>query len=231
MQKSPSERTTLTADEASTIFHEMGHAIHCLLSDCQYVSTSGTSVPRDFVELPSQILEHWCSKPEVLRMYAKNENGEIIPDELIKKIESVGAFNAGFSMSERFAAAYLDMEYHVIGSKDEIKDVLAFEKKAMDKIGLISQIPPRYRSTYFSHVFGGGYAVGYYSYVWSEVLDADAFQAFEETGNIFDKATADRFKNEILSRGSTRDAMDMYKSFRGKAPSIDAVLKNNGMKN
>ncbi|MDY0053503.1 MAG: M3 family metallopeptidase [Bacteroidales bacterium] len=229
--KSPSGRTTLTAEEASTVFHEMGHAIHCLLSDCQYVSTSGTSVPRDFVELPSQILEHWCSKPEVLKMYAKNEKGEVIPEALIKKIESVGAFNAGFSMSERFAAAYLDMEYHVIGSKDEIKDVLAFEKKAMDKIGLISQIPPRYRSTYFSHVFGGGYAVGYYSYVWSEVLDADAFQAFEETGNIFDKATADRFKNEILSKGSTRDAMDMYKSFRGKAPSIDAVLKNNGMKN
>lgn len=229
--KSPSGRTTLTAEEASTVFHEMGHAIHCLLSDCQYVSTSGTSVPRDFVELPSQILEHWCSKPQVLKMYAKNEKGEIIPDELIKKIESVGAFNAGFSMSERFAAAYLDMEYHVTESKDEIKDVLAFEKKAMDKIGLISQIPPRYRSTYFSHVFGGEYAVGYYSYVWSEVLDADAFQAFEETGNIFDKATADRFKNEILSQGSKRDAMDMYKSFRGKAPSIEAVLKNNGMKN
>ena len=228
--KSPTGRTTLTAEEASTVFHEMGHAIHNLLSDCEYISTSGTSVPRDFVELPSQILEHWASKPEVLRMFAKNEEGEVIPDELIKKIVSLGAFNEGFAMTERFAAAYLDMEYHIINSNDEVKDVLGFEKAAMDKINLLSQIPPRYRSTYFQHVFGGGYAVGYYSYVWSEVLDADAFQAFEETGDIFDKTTADKFKNEILSQGSKRDAMEMYKRFRGKAPSTDAVLKNSGMK-
>ncbi len=192
--KSPSGRTTLTAEEASTIFHEMGHAIHGLLSNCTYISTSGTSVPRDFVELPSQILEHWCSKPEVLKMFAKNEKGEVIPDALLKKINSVGTFDVAYGMTERYAAAYLDMEYHVLSSKDKIDDVVAFEKKAMDKIGLISQIPPRYRSTYFSHVFTGEYAVGYYSYVWSEVLDADAFNAFLEAGDIFDKTTADKFK-------------------------------------
>ncbi|MDD2577581.1 MAG: M3 family metallopeptidase, partial [Bacteroidales bacterium] len=228
--KSPSGRTTLTAEEASTVFHEMGHAIHGLLSNCTYLSTGGTTVPRDFVELPSQILEHWCSKPEVLKMFAKNEKGEVIPDALLKKINSVGTFDVAYGMTERYAAAYLDMEYHVLSSKDKIEDVIAFEKKAMDKIGLISQIPPRYRSTYFSHVFSGEYAVGYYSYVWSEVLDADAFNAFLEAGDIFDKTTADKFKNEILSRGSTDEAMNMYVRFRGKEPSIDAVLKNNGMK-
>ncbi|MDD4739361.1 MAG: M3 family metallopeptidase, partial [Bacteroidales bacterium] len=201
-----------------------------LLSNCTYISTSGTSVPRDFVELPSQIFEHWCSKPEVLKMFAKNEKGEVIPDALLKKINSVGTFDVAYGMTERYAAAYLDMEYHVLSSKDKINDVIAFEKKAMDKIGLISQIPPRYRSTYFSHVFSGEYAVGYYSYVWSEVLDADAFNAFLEAGDIFDKTTADKFKNEILSKGSTDEAMNMYVRFRGKQPSIDAVLKNNGMK-
>lgn len=228
--KSPSGRTTLTAEEASTVFHEMGHAIHGLLSNCTYLSTGGTTVPRDFVELPSQILEHWCSKPEVLKMFAKNEKGEVIPDALLKKINSVGTFDVAYGMTERYAAAYLDMEYHVLSSKDKINDVIAFEKKAMDKIGLISQIPPRYRSTYFSHVFSGEYAVGYYSYVWSEVLDADAFNAFLEAGDIFDKTTADKFKSEILSKGSTDEAMNMYVRFRGKQPSIDAVLKNNGMK-
>jgi len=228
--KSPSGRTTVTAEEASTIFHEMGHAIHGLLSNCTYLSTSGTTVPRDFVELPSQILEHWCSQAEVLKMFAKNEKGETIPEDLLKKMASVSQFDVAYAMTERYSAAYLDMEYHVISSKDKVGDVTAFEKKAMDKIGLISQIPPRYRSTYFSHVFGGGYAVGYYAYVWSEVLDADAFDAFLEAGNIFDKTTADLFKNEILSKGSTNYADQMYKNFRGKDPSIDAVLKNSGMK-
>lgn len=228
--KSPSGRTTITAEEASTIFHEMGHAIHGLLSNCTYISTSGTTVPRDFVELPSQILEHWCSKPEVLKMFAKNEKGEVIPQDLLTKMESVSKFDVAYAMTERYAAAYLDMEYHILTTKDKVGDVTAFEKKAMDKIGLISQIPPRYRSTYFSHVFGGGYAVGYYAYVWSEVLDADAFDAFLETGDIFDKQTADRFKNEILSKGSTNYADQLYKNFRGKDPSIDAVLRNSGMK-
>lgn len=228
--KSPSGRTTLTAEEASTIFHEMGHAIHGLLSNCTYIATSGTSVPRDFVELPSQILEHWCSKPEVLKMFAKNEAGEIIPESLLKKMEASGKFDIAYSMTERYAAAYLDMEYHIMNSEQKIDDVLEFEKKAMNKIGLISQIPPRYRSTYFSHVFGGGYAVGYYSYVWSEVLDADAFDAFLKAGDIFDKETADRFKNEILSRGGTDYADKMYRHFRGQDPSIDAVLRNAGMK-
>ena len=228
--KSPSGRTTITAEEASTIFHEMGHATHGLLSNCTYTSTSGTSVPRDFVELPSQILEHWCSKPEVLKMFAKNEKGEIIPQDLLTKMESVGKFDVAYGMTERYAAAYLDMEYHIISSSQKIDNIQEFEKKAMDKIGLISQIPPRYRSTYFAHVFGGEYAVGYYAYVWSEVLDADAFDAFLQSGDIFDKTTADRFKNEILSRGGTDYAKDMYKRFRGQDPSIDAVLRNNGMK-
>ncbi|MDR0971515.1 MAG: M3 family metallopeptidase [Bacteroidales bacterium] len=228
--KNSKGRTTLTAEEVSTIFHEMGHAIHCLLSNCTYKSTAGTNVPMDFVELPSQVFEHWTKQPVVLKMFAKDEKGQTIPDSLLNKIEKVGSYDVGYAMSERYAAAYLDMEYHILSSKDKIEDVNLFEKKAMEKIHLPYNIPPRYRSTYFNHVFGGEYAVGYYSYVWSEVLDADAFDAFLETGDVFNKTIADKFKNEILSKGGTDDAMTLYKNFRGKAPSIDALLRNNGIK-
>jgi peptidyl-dipeptidase Dcp len=220
----------LTSDEASTLFHEFGHALHQLLSNSNYPSVSGTSVPRDFVELPSQIMEHWALEPEVLKVYAKHYmTGEIIPQELVRKIDRTSKFNTGFITIEYLAAALLDMEYHTI--KDTTAtDIRSFEKAALDKYGLIPEIKPRYRSTYFNHIWAGGYAAGYYSYIWSEILDADAFQAFRETGDIFNKDVAARFEKEILSKGGTRDPHDMYVKFRGKEPSIDALLENRGLK-
>lgn len=226
--KSPNGPTTLTADEALTVFHEMGHAIHQLLSNCTYPSVSGTNVARDFVELPSQILEHWCMQPEVLQMYAKNEKGEVIPQEMVEKMEAAGNFNQGFNFSEILAASYLDMCFHSIKAGEKV-NTQEMEQQAMAKIGMLTQIPPRYRSTYFSHCFGdGGYSAGYYSYTWSETLDADAFEAFKETGNIFDEATAAKFKT-LLSSGSTKDAMQLYKDFRGAEPDLNALLRNRGL--
>lgn len=226
--KSPNGATTLTADEALTVFHEMGHAIHQLLSNCTYPSVSGTNVARDFVELPSQILEHWCLQPEVLKMYAKNEKGEVIPQEMVEKMETSGNFFQGFMFSEILAASYLDMCFHSVKAGEKV-NTQEVEKSAMAKIGMLSQIPPRYRSTYFSHCFGdGGYSAGYYSYTWSETLDADAFEAFKETGNIFDPATAAKFKT-LLSSGSTKDAMQLYKDFRGAEPDLNALLRNRGL--
>ena len=226
--KSPSGATTLTADEALTVFHEMGHAIHQLLSNCTYPSVSGTNVARDFVELPSQILEHWCMQPEVLQMYAKNEKGEVIPQEIVAKMEAAGNFNQGFNFSEILAASYLDMCFHSVKAGEKV-NTQEMEKQAMEKIGMLTQIPPRYRSTYFSHCFGdGGYSAGYYSYTWSETLDADAFEAFKQTGDIFDPTTAGKFKI-LLSSGSTKNAMELYVDFRGAEPDLNAILRNRGL--
>jgi len=220
----------LTADEASTLFHEFGHALHQLLSNSTYPGVSGTSVPRDFVELPSQIMEHWVLEPEVLKVYAKHyQTGEIIPSDIVDKLDKAGKFNTGFVTVEYLAAALLDMEYHALTEPQEI-DVRAFEKTAMDKYGLIAEIKPRYRSTYFNHIWAGGYSAGYYSYIWCEILDADAFQAFKETGDIFNKEVAAKFEKEILSKGGTRDPLEMYIAFRGKEPGIDALLINRGLK-
>ncbi|MDY0099538.1 MAG: M3 family metallopeptidase [Bacteroidales bacterium] len=220
----------LTAEEASTLFHEFGHALHQLLSNVTYPSMSGTSVPRDFVELPSQIMEHWVLKPEVLNVYAKHYiTGEVIPGEIVDKLEKSAIFNTGFATVEFLAAALLDMEYHTISQSREI-DARQFESEILDKYGLIPEIKPRYRSTYFNHIWAGGYASGYYSYYWSEMLDADAFQAFKETGDIFNRDIAAKFENEILSRGGTRDPLDMYIAFRGKEPGINALLQNRGLK-
>jgi len=220
----------LTPDEASTLFHEFGHALHQLLSNSTYPSVSGSSVPRDFVELPSQIMEHWALEPEVLKVYAKHYlTGEVVPADLVNKLDKSGKFNMGFTTIEYLAAALLDMEYHSLTEPVDL-DIHAFEKAAMDKYGLIPEIKPRYRSTYFNHIWAGGYSAGYYSYIWCEILDADAFQAFKETGNIFNKEVAARFEKEILSKGGTRDALEMYKAFRGKEPGIDALLENRGLK-
>lgn len=215
----------ITPDEASTMFHEFGHALHSLLSNTEY--TSGVS--RDFVELPSQIMEHWVLEPEVLRVYAKHyQTGEVIPDALIEKIEKAGMFNMGFTTVEYLAASSLDMEYHSVTEPVEI-NVAEFEKSAMGKYGLIPEIIPRYRSTYFSHIFSGGYSSGYYSYIWCEVLDADAFKAYKETGDIFNKEVAERFEKEILARKGSKDELDMYVSFRGREPGIEALLENRGL--
>ena len=219
----------LSLDEAETMFHEFGHALHSLFRDVHYYGVSG--VPRDFVELPSQIMEHWVLEPEVLKVYAKHyQTGEIIPDALVKKIENSRKYGQGFITSEYVQASLLDMDYHILQEIPADFDIPKFESESMNRIGALSQIPPRYRSTYFNHTMGGGYTAGYYSYMWSEVLDADAFDAFKETGNIFDKKTAGKFRDFILTPGSIDDAEVMYINFRGKQPSIDPLLKNRGLK-
>lgn len=229
----------LTLDQVETMFHEFGHGLHGLLSKCTYDRLSGTAVSRDFVELPSQIMEHWAFEPEVLKMYAKHyETGEVIPNELIQKIENSSKFNQGFRTTELVAAALLDMKWHTINATPNFNphhvegvkdiDVRRFEADAMKEIGLVSEIIPRYRSTYFSHIFNGGYSSGYYSYLWSEVLDSDAYQAFVEKGNIFDQATAKSFRENVLSKGGTEDPMVLYKRFRGAEPNPIYLLKNRG---
>ena len=218
----------LTIDEVETLFHEFGHALHGLLTKCQYKGTSGTNVVRDFVELPSQINEHWATEPEVLKMYAKHyQTGETIPDELIEKILNQKTFNQGFITTELMAAAFLDMNLHNLTDTTGL-DVVAFEKEAMDRLGLIPEIAPRYRTTYFSHIIGG-YAAGYYSYLWANVLDNDAFEAFKENG-IFDRHTADLFRRNVLEKGDSEDAMTLYRNFRGSEPQLEPMLKNRGMK-
>mgnify|MGYP000578773728 FL=1 len=218
----------LTIDEARTMYHEFGHALHGLLSQCKYKGVSGTSVAQDFVELPSQIMEHWAVEPEVLKMYAKHyQTREAIPDSLIAKIENQALFNQGFMTTELLAAAILDMEMHCLTTMEGF-DVLQFEKQLMDKLGLIPQIAPRYRSTYFNHIMGG-YAAGYYSYIWAERLDTDAFEAFKEHG-LFDQATATSFRKNILEKGGSDDPMKLYVTFRGAEPSLDALLKTRGLK-
>lgn len=218
----------LTLDEVETMFHEFGHALHGMLTKCNYKGVSGTNVAQDFVELPSQIMEHWAVEPEVLKVYAKHyKTREVISDELIGKIQNQGTFNQGFMTTELLAAALLDMELHNLTAPSNL-DVVAFEKEAMDKLGLIPEIAPRYRATYFSHIIGG-YAAGYYSYLWAEVLDTDAFEAFKEHG-VFDKNTADSFRKNILEKGGTDDPMTLYRAFRGAEPSLEPLLKNRGLK-
>ena len=221
----------LSYDDVNTLFHEFGHGLHGLLSQCKYVSLAGTNVARDFVELPSQINEHWASEPEVLNIYARHyKTGEIIPKALVDKIVKSGKFNQGFATVEYLAASILDMDYHTITKARDI-DVNQFEKASMDKLGLISEIIPRYKSTYFAHTFSGGgeYSSGYYSYIWAQVLDCDAFQAFVEAGNIFDQKVARSFRSNILERGGTEEAMKEYFNFRGKEPGIEPLLKNRGL--
>lgn len=220
----------LTMDEVETLFHEFGHALHGLLSQCTYLSLSGTSVPRDFVELPSQIMENWCFEPEMLKLYARHyETNEVIPDEYIKKINAASKFNQGFAMTELLSAAYLDMDFHTLKDTKDF-DVTAFEKASMAKIGLIPEIVVRYRPTYFNHIFSGGYSSGYYSYVWAEVLDADAFEAFKESGDIFNKEIATSFRKNVLEKGGSEDPMKLYEDFRGSRPVADALLKRRGFK-
>ena len=220
----------LTIDEVETLFHEFGHALHGLLSQCTYNKVSGTSVPRDFVELPSQIMENWAADPEVLKVYARHyKTGEPIPQELIDKLKNSGHFNQGFVTTEFMAAALLDMAYHTRNTTDPVNPN-EFEKATLEKIGLIPEITVRYRSPYFQHIFAGGYSSGYYAYTWAEVLDADAFEAFKETGNIFNPEKAKAFRENILSKGGSEDAMTLYQKFRGQEPSIDPLLKRKGLK-
>jgi len=218
----------LTFDEANTLFHEFGHALHGLLSDVTYRSLSGTSVSRDFVELPSQVMENWAEDPAVLKTYAKHyETDAIIPDELIAKLESAGTFGQGFATVEYLASAILDFDYHTITAPITVSAV-EFEKASMEKAGLIDEIIPRHRSTYFNHIFSGGYSAGYYSYIWAEVLDADAFAAFKET-SLYDQATADAFRKNILQKGGTEKPAELYREFRGADPNPVHLMKKRGL--
>ena len=218
----------LTFDEVTTFFHEFGHALHGLLSNVTYKSLAGTSVPRDFVELPSQIMENWAAEPAVLKMYAKHyKTGEVIPDALVSKLKKAGTFDQGFATTEYLAASLLDLAYHS-QTEDITIDANTFEKEAMTKIGLIESIIPRYRSTYFSHIFSGGYSSGYYSYIWSGVLDTDAFEVFKTT-TLFNPEKAKSFRENVLEKGGTEDPMVLYKRFRGAEPSIEPLLRKRGL--
>jgi peptidyl-dipeptidase Dcp len=218
----------ISSENVLTLFHEFGHALHGLLSDCTYYRLSGTSVPRDFVELPSQIMENWAFEPEVLKVYAKHyETGEVIPQELVDKMKKAALFNQGFAAVEYLAASYLDMDWHTLTEPEEL-DVLEFETESLNRIGLIPEIIVRYRSPYFRHIFSGGYSAGYYSYIWAEVLDADAFEAFKET-SLFDQETALSFRKNILEKGGTEDPMKLYMRFRGAEPKVEPLLKRKGL--
>ena len=217
----------LTLDQVETLFHEYGHALHGLLSQCTYKSVSGTAVARDFVELPSQIMENWAFQKEVLAKYARHYvTGEVIPDELVAKIDAAGTFNQGFATTELAAASILDLKWHMISEVPA--DVEAFEAKACAEMGLIGEIIPRYRSTYFAHIFSGGYSAGYYSYLWAEVLDKDAFELFMEKG-IYDKETAMSFRQNVLEKGGSEEPMVLYRRFRGADPDSGALLRGRGL--
>ena len=199
-----------------------------MMSDVTYEKFAGTSTPRDFVEFPSQVMQNWITEPEILRMFARHyQTGDTIPEETIEKIVASKKFNQGFATVEYMAASYLDMAYHTLQSTEAVEP-RAFEDTAMADIGLIGEILPRYRSTYFAHVFAGGYSAGYYGYLWSQVLDADAFQAFKET-DLLDTETAARFRQHILSKGNTRPGMELYINFRGRPPLIEPLLERRGL--
>ena len=215
-------------DNVETLFHEFGHALHSFMRDVRYNGAAG--VERDFVELPSQINEHWAFEPEVLNVYAKHyQTGETIPLELVEKLQQSARYGQGFATVEYVAASLSDMDLHVLTEIPEDLNVMTFEEQALKQRGIPSQILPRYRMTNFSHTMGGGYTAGYYSYMWAEVLDADAFEAFTETGDIFNEEVADKFRRYVLTPGGIDDGMTMYQNFRGRAPKIDALLKNRGL--
>lgn len=224
------EATLLTFDDANTLFHEFGHALHGLLSNVTYPVISGTSVARDFVELPSQLYEHWLSRPEVLSRYAVHyRTGEPMPKDLLDKLLAAENFNQGFATVEYTACALVDLEMHLMTDTDNL-DVTTYEKQALEKIGMPEAITMRHRVPHFAHAFAGdGYSAGYYSYMWSEVMDADAFGAFEEAGDIFHKETAERLLTHIYSAGGRPDPEETYKAFRGRAPTIDALLEKRGL--
>lgn len=226
------EPALLTFDDAHTLFHEFGHALHGMLSNVTYPSISGTSVARDFVELPSQLYEHWLDEKEILSKYAIHyKTGEPMPDTLIEKLKSASTFNQGFATVEYTSSALVDLELHTMPA-DATQDIEKVEADILKKIGMPDEITMRHRTPHFAHVFSGdGYSAGYYSYMWSEVMDADAFEAFKETGDVFDEATSQRLLDNIYSAGGSRDPAELYVEFRGQMPEINALLEGRGLKN
>ncbi|MBL32175.1 MAG: peptidase M3 [Flavobacteriales bacterium] len=220
----------LSFENLITLFHEFGHAMHGILTNVTYGSMAGTSGPRDFTEFPAQILEHWASEPEILKSFATHyETGKTIPNDLINKLLKASKFNQGFMNTEYLAASLLDMDWHTISADEDLKDTNEFEEQSMKKYGLIKEIAPRYRSTYFAHIFSGGYSSGYYSYVHSAVLDSDGFEAFKESGDVFDSNLAEKLREHVYEKGSTEEAMDLYVKFRGRKPIIEPLLKVRGL--
>jgi peptidyl-dipeptidase Dcp len=231
---SEGEPVLLSFEDARTLFHEFGHALHGLLSDVTYPMVAGTSVLQDWVELPSQLYEHWLERPELLSRFAvHSRTGEPMPQDLLRRLIAARTFNQGCATLEYVASALLDLELHERTSRDGERsdglDIKAFEKATLARIGMPPEIVMRHRPTHFQHIFGGGYAAGYYSYMWSEVLDADAFAAFEETGDIFDTATAGKLRDHVYAAGGSRDPTELYLAFRGRLPSAEGLLKRRGL--
>lgn len=218
----------LTIDEVQTVFHEFGHALHGLLTQCTYPSVSGTNVTRDFVEMFSQFNENWAFQPELLAEYAKNDKGEVIPTELVDKINNSLKFNQGFMTTELCAASILDMKWHELESVEGV-DINQFEHKVCQEMGLIPEIGPRYRTTYFNHIFSSGYSAGYYGYLWAEVLDKDAFSLFEQTGNVWNIPLATKFKQTFLEKGGSEEPMILFEQFAGRKPDDTAFKKGRGL--
>ena len=222
--------TLMTFDEVETAFHEFGHVLHGMFSDVRYPQFSGTSVPRDFVEYPSQVNEMWATWPEVLANYAKHHaTGEVMPQALIDKVLAASKFNQGFETTEYLGAALIDQQWHQLKADQIPTDVAKFEQATLAKFGLdFAPVPPRYRSTYFNHVFSGGYAAGYYAYLWSEVLDADSVEWFRENGGL-KRENGDHFRKTLLSKGGSVDAMQLFRDFRGREPKIEPLLERRGL--
>ncbi len=225
------EPTLLRFDEVKTVFHEFGHGLHGIMTKIDYPTFSGVDGPRDYTEFPAQILEHWTSEPDMLALYAKHhESGDVIPKALVERLLAAANHNQGFSTTEFIAAALLDLRWHMLTAEEAeaITDATEFEKRVLDEYGLIDEIGPRYRSTYFSHIFSGGYSAGYYAYLWSEILDSDGFNAFKEAEDIFDPAVAARLRQWVYEAGGLRPADELYRNFRGAEPSIEPLLIGRG---
>ncbi|KJS34687.1 MAG: peptidyl-dipeptidase [Hyphomonas sp. BRH_c22] len=225
------EPTLLTFDQVETLFHEFGHGLHGLLTQIRYSTFSGVDGPRDYTEFPAQILEHWAGDPEVLAVYARHDKtGEIIPQDLVDKMNAASNFNQGFKTTEFIAASLLDLRWHMLTPEDaaKITDARAFEQQVLEEYGILPEIEPRYRSQYFSHIFAGGYSAGYYAYLWSEILDADGFMAFKQSGDIYNPDLAGKLKKWVYESGGLREADELYRNFRGSDPTIDPLLENRG---
>jgi peptidyl-dipeptidase Dcp len=229
-QPAAGEPALLTSDDVRTMFHEFGHALHGMFANTQYPSLSGTSTARDFVEFPSQFNEHWATYPTVFHNYAKHyKTGALMPDALVEKIKKADTFNKGYDVTELVAAAELDMRWHTLPPTAPLQKPNEFEKSALEQTHLwVSYVPPRYRSSYFSHIWGSGYSAGYYAYLWTQMLDDDAYQWFEDHGGLT-RANGDRFREMVLSRGNTQDLEQLYEAWRGAKPSIEPMLKYRGL--
>jgi peptidyl-dipeptidase Dcp len=225
----PGQRALISVDEARTLFHEFGHGLHGLLSKVRYPSLSGTAVSRDFVEFPSQVYEHWVAEPETLRNYARNADGDPMPEPMLQALLKSRTFNQGYLTVQQLSSAILDMRLHSLTSLPDDFDARAWEAAELKALGVPEAVGMRHRLAHFSHIFDGGYSAGYYAYTWAEVMDADGFQAFKDAGNIFDPALAAKLRGEVLERGNARDPAESYIAFRGRAPTADALLRNRGL--